>query len=1446
MPKYVVDGKTYAFTEDIGQEEAEKIVASRNQIAESKEEEYDPEKYEGFFQEAAEGIVGGVGRMIEGAVTTGTSLFDLAADTNYTDKVIDKAEEIRKDLGIDPAGLTGTIVEGLVQYGIPGLGAASAVSKIGRLSRAARGVSEIGKKKLGSKSKKTLRKLGKTGIKKPGQLTRSQKFGEAARQIGAAGVADTIVATDNTQVIADFFEQSPDVLKTDQEVGLEGRERAGQILFNKFRVGVEGAAIQTVAPTAFGLAGKGLIKAGAARIPGTKISAGEVATFLPKKGVEKVGQAITNQRDRVLSGKAGLGRESGVFAEDRLLGKAFKSLDETVADTVKIFRFGGYLPEDAARAKALANPAVESAIKKAQGNLKEIDKDIKTELLKNNRQRTKYSKQKLVNNFMEVLEGKKQGDISGMSPRMFKIYKRAKDQIDDLSKALLKTEAVKQLADPEAFAKSVRENINQGGYLKRMYRIFQDRNFKLTAVERRAIVKNIEEGKGIDLQHIKGILADTDIPLSTQQLGPTATRQGITKKQAELYINQVTQGAKLRGSNLGGSGRIASIRVNPAIVNRRSVPGDVLRSIYGEITTPQEAYVSTVAELTNFIAADNFYSVLKRTMDDHIADAAATGKKQVYFDTQQILKQGAPDGNLDNLSMEDATKILKNWKENHPGYVILGRDGLGAFDTSPKLQANQTAFGSMFGYAVPQPMWNSMSSKFISDEDTFPMLVRKLYAPFLKAKSISQYSKTILSPITQVRNVTSAAMFAVMQGNVGKGASIFESSDIVLKDIFGLGSDEQLEFLVEMQKRGVIGSSAELREVQDNLRKGLGFRDDQAIEAYQRSVAAGEDAGSADPAFAIKARSKGAQFIKAPFDLAENMYRAGDDVWKIYNYKFELSKIQQARRKMINGAQGDANKIAQANKDFDVAIGRKEGDTVEEAMKTYSADLVRNLVPNYELVPEIIRGLRKLPLGNFIAFPAEILRTGFNTLDTAMKELSSNSSTIREIGMRRLMGAITATTVVGKGLQEFGKTMTDTSQDQIDAANRLGAEWQRNSQLIPIGRDENGDLEFIDFSHTNPYDLISKPFYAVTKSLRQSSKLDKDGVDTAKDAAFEALREYYEPFLGISMVFDAVADVMPKKSFGRAGETASGAKVYRDGDSFGKVMEKSIVHISNTLMPNAVPLRVPVGAETPFFNPVKPIELGRFARGVFDPDSVEATTGRKYKRGSELFRAFTGLNSQVVDSKRVLTFKANEFKDARSTAATNFNQLSRFSDTTDDQWLNAYMQADDARLKAFRNFKLHVDDLITLGMDESDIRRQLRSTDNRLGKKEISGIMNDRYTSFTPSKEVIKNARRKGLEIPISEINDLRRIRNGMQLTPEEPIDKFDLDNFNIQKPPANTNPKPTPPVSNNVGPVSSTPAILQPFANNATARRPNGLSGLLGSNPEDVLKNMEVARRTV
>ena len=101
--------------------------------------------------------------------------------------------------------------------------------------------------------------------------------------------------------------------------------------------------------------------------------------------------------------------------------------------------------------------------------------------------------------------------------------------------------------------------------------------------------------------------------------------------------------------------------------------------------------------------------------------------------------------------------------------------------------------------------------------------------------------------------------------------------------------------------------------------------------------------------------------------------------------------------------------------------------------------------------------------------------------------------------MKRLMGGVTAFGLVGPGLQKMAQTLTDTSDEEITSANRLAKiSWQRNSQLIPVGKDDQGNFEYIDFSHTNPYDLLSRGFRTVLNSYKEADAQSTDFKGTSQ------------------------------------------------------------------------------------------------------------------------------------------------------------------------------------------------------------------------------------------------------------------------------------------------------------------------------------------------------------
>ena len=78
----------------------------------------------------------------------------------------------------------------------------------------------------------------------------------------------------------------------------------------------------------------------------------------------------------------------------------------------------------------------------------------------------------------------------------------------------------------------------------------------------------------------------------------------------------------------------------------------------------------------------------------------------------------------------------------------------------------------------------------------------------------------------------------------------------------------------------------------------------------------------------------------------------------------------------------------------------------------------------------------------------------------------------KEIGARRLTNSCL--------LLEYWRRNTKiwTNDDwnfrrRIDAINRLSA--LKKPVLIPVGKDEKGNPEVIDFSYTNPWDMFSNP-----------------------------------------------------------------------------------------------------------------------------------------------------------------------------------------------------------------------------------------------------------------------------------------------------------------------------------------------------------------------------------
>ena len=594
------------------------------------------------------------------------------------------------------------------------------------------------------------------------------------------------------------------------------------------------------------------------------------------------------------------------------------------------------------------------------------------------------------------------------------------------------------------------------------------------------------------------------------------------------------------------------------------------------------------------------------------------------------------------------------------------------------------------------------------------LIQNKAYRGLLQFKVATQFGKTVLSPATQVRNVTSASLFPLANGHIGGRASVTDAVKIVMDDIFGAGKDVTTPQLI--------------KSIENKIR--LGVLDENIVASELGAVLKEIKKGSVNNLDALYNKLTNGRFFKG----ATRLYAGGDNLWKWYGHEYVKSQLRSTYKNVDDIAQWTREITG---KEYDRFLPfTRQLKTFDDALDEASAWYIRNTYPTYSKVPEAIKAIRKLPFGNFVSFPAEMIRTSFNILNIGAKEIASSNEALRQIGYRRMIGASFTLGGAGTSALNLASSITGTTIDELDAYKRsFAAPWNKDSTLLPMNKWKNGVGKAINFSYFSPYEVVQKPFESLITEIEQGKLLQKDIDDRTLELVGSFLGPIIEPFVSEAIALERTSDIIPA-GFGvggRGGVTKTGSRVYSPTDSVGDKITKSFVHVVKGVEP---------GAST----------TGRkIAKGI-NQDLTRG--GVPVNLRDELLALFSGIRIINVDAPRAYNYKLTEYnKNKRSvTVSEKFYSPENAQSRGGKTLVKEFEKIQDEGLMVQRKFYQVLKDAEAMGVDKRTLRKLNKG---RLSNKEFNRILRNKYTPVGYSK---------------SRMN--KRVRDIEKAFPDQEIDK--------------------------------------------------------------------------
>jgi len=1329
-------------------------------LEESKKKKEDEEV--GFFESALAGVATGLWNIPKGFVSLGAELFDLVGDTNTAKGVEQWFDDVNPFDDEAEARTIGKITQALTQIGIPAVQG----YKIG---------SKLATKALQAKKGSKYMSMGKIG---------SKIMSPTAGGVVGGGIGEALVADEDIGTFADMARGTSlepyAITMMDKEEKESGRQDAYRKLKNRLKFGTEGALFN------LGIigAGKGIK---ALRGSGDKVldeyssnsikqnfekfgefgmsakGAGPRSTFETKEyydGMKKAANvAATNSVKEIDTSLKNLGDEfydqylntrkginetrtgQEIFRADlqeivsptsknsqRLLNpeskarvakeldavKQFKELEEELVDLGRELDGGKAISDEQISKKLLEVNSKKEILKSTVPNIEDLSKSISEKGAFTVKDYVEIGKES--DAFKKILDKVK--SVGGDSTKLRDAIINARLSIDNMSSRLylqnLDGETAKGIAD------------NFGRYTTTVYQGFEQKGL-LGFNKYKPTEEIIERSKEKYVKYRIEELQSTGRPIDSDTILKEADEE-VRKFASKIASDEVTP-YDLGNANVSAE-ELKNVKIDNSILKRK-VLNPWQEELFGVIKDPSYTFFATVGKQAN----------LNYTLD-YLNSIARQGSgpngfiKSVDEVEDAILK--SKYGFSREMATARRAELIQKGSAGEKELIELNEQLARANTEAMSTLSNPNKYKKYVNTTnVPTPLDGKYIKAPTYDQIldvTSDWLNKSSVGTFYKyavltPKAGSQIAKTILSPLTHVRNLLSAGAFVAANGaafpnygdiklllpqSLGGSGVAKQAYDLTGKRIFGTLSKDDETLTQTLLKVGVIDSAVQPGETKRLL--GDILVDPAAVERglYNKVP---KDVASKTKRGLLKTYAK-----------LQDAYVAEDDFWKIINWNLEKNRYsgiaknlglnsdnilkildgdQEAIKALGDNGQAIANYFIKRAPRMDyIKSGVNNQEIYENFLNEVAGNLTRNQVPNYAYIGRTGRALRQTPFGNFIAFPLEIMRTGNNILQQSIDDITSGIPELVGLGYKRLFSFGATVGGVPYGLTEMFKAKNDVTDKEMQALRKFVPEWSENSTLLPTGRDEDGNLKYIDFSYMNAYDSLIRPFNAVLTQIGEGNLNKESLMKSLGEGMIESSSELLKPYATESIFTEALIDSTFRRGYGRAGR-----RIWSEEDETMVKIGKGMLHIGKSLTPGSI-------------SQMK--RLSQAATGTTDK------YGNLYNLSDELPGLWGG-REITADPAKALTYMTTRFgSDLKKDNNLFIGPLLKGGRVDAEDIINKYKYSESRKFNTMKEMYANIEAARDLGVPEYKIRKTI--TRRGIPKDVLNNLFQGVFTPDRPNK----------------------------------------------------------------------------------------------------------------